>query len=151
MTKHGAINFGVKNLHPYIYRRLIWYRSARHPNPRDWWGLLMEKLLEQNWNLSCWKAYGDYGKKILADLKLTGLGERMYAPVFMKHIIKNDNTEAVLHVNLLVWTVGVTLFPAAERKVAVEKGKRTSSLWARPAWDWLLFKYLFSMHLHTNK
>lgn len=45
----------------------------------------------------------------------------MYAPIFMKHIIKNDNTEAVLHVNLLVWTDGVALFPAAERKVAVEK------------------------------
>lgn len=45
----------------------------------------------------------------------------MYAPIFMKHIIKNDNTEAVLHVNLLVWTDGVALFPAAEGKVAVEK------------------------------
>lgn len=40
----------------------------------------------------------------------------MYAPVFMKHIIKNDNTEAVLHVNLLVWTDGVALFPATETK-----------------------------------
>lgn len=55
-------------------------------------------------------------QKILAELKLTGLGERMYAPVFMKHIIKNDNTEAVLHVNLLVWTDGVALFPAAKTK-----------------------------------
>lgn len=57
----------------------------------------------------------------------------MYAAVFMKHIIKNDNTEAVLHVNLLVWTDGVALFPAEERKVAAEKGKRTLSLCARPA------------------
>lgn len=69
-------------------------------------------------------------RKILAELKLTGLGERMYAPVFMKHIIKNDNTEAVLHVNLLVWTDGVAPFPAAERMVGVEKGKRTLSLCA---------------------
>lgn len=34
----------------------------------------------------------------------------------MKHIIKNDNTEAALLVDLLVWTDGVALFPSSRKK-----------------------------------